>query len=87
MRNEVAASPQVRVKRGHVKRALAFVLEFAMLHRRALAQDQLHNRIGEISRLAGAGIAFENGRLAALLGHDQVARMRGRAGFLPGRDE
>src|SRR6266498_145803 len=87
MRDEIAASSQVHAEGGDVKCARALVLKFAMLYHRSFAEGELHNRIRKISHLAGAGIAFEDRRLAAFLGHDQVAWMRSGAGLLPGRKE
>ena len=77
----------MRVEGGHVKSAHALILEFAVLDRRAVVQQQVGYRVGEIGRIDGADVAFENGNPAVFAGHDEIARMPSSPGFLRGRDK
>ena len=79
VRDEIAAPAQLRAHARNVKCSRALVLELAVLHRSAGAENHVRYRVGEIRRVHGAGVAFEDGDTAALPGHDEVARMPGCA--------
>src|SRR6266481_3707163 len=73
MRNQIGVAPQMGMDGGDVKRTQTLVLEFAMLNYGAVSENQFRHRVGEIGRIDSAGIAFENGRLTARFGDDQIA--------------
>ncbi len=82
----VAGAAELAGDGRQMKRVRRLILEFHVLQRRVVAGDNFRDGIGEISGLVRGQIAFDDRRLAAGPGNDQVARLnRVAAVFRPWR--
>ena len=61
------------MQRRHVKRREAFLLKFAMLHHRIVAEHEFSNRVGEVDALLQTNVTLDQRQPAVLLCNNEIA--------------
>jgi len=87
MRGKVAAAALLHLQGRDVKCLLALALQLVVVDHGILARDDLGDGVGKIDLILQAGVAFNDFRLGAFTGDNQISRMRHAAFAIAGCQE